>query len=254
VETRYIKVYRFSGRSPYLAVGTIDIHFDYPRAKYFIIADPWVYSWEPYRVIVKIQPKVPSKAVFSVTHSDGDVEDLGSDRVLDPPFGLYEKTIECRARTVGEEVFRVRLTKLVPFDPLPDEEVSITVAVREYPVRVVIVRQGAAVGMVDTRTTTLPAVRKIDTIGVLGDYEGYERDLRSVFRTYRLVFGSRLSRNIVVEKTGGRYAKIVYNGADLVVSGDIDRALPLLQLYQDYFRTWEAFYHTATYYGGEKLQ
>jgi len=254
VETQYIKIYRFSGRSPYIAIGTIDIHFDYSRAKYFLVSDPWVYPWEPYRVIIKIQPKIPSKIVFSVTHSDGEVEDLGSDRVLDPPFGLYEKIIECKARTVGEEIFRVRLTKLVPFDPFPDEEVSITVAVREYPVSVVVVRQGAAVGRVDTRTTTLPPVRKIGTLGVIGDYQGYERDLRSIFRTYRLVFGTRLDRNIVIERTSTRYTKIIYNGVDLIVSGDIDRVLPVLQLYQDYFRTWESFYHTATYYGGEKIQ
>jgi len=203
-------------------------------------------------VLFKFQPKLPSRAQVIVRHSDGEVEVLDEFDVYEPPFGMVEKSYEVSAKTAGDEVVIFRLSRLFP-DPVQAEEFSVTVPVREFPTRVVIVWRGAvARRVVSTRTTTLPMVRKIDRLGVLGDYRGYERELRSVFRVYRLYFGSRLERNIVLKKVKKPDVYIA-SYQNLYIRGNLEKALPLLPMYADYFRSNIYFGHYARYFGGDRI-
>jgi len=101
------------------------------------------------------------------------------------------------------------------------------------------------------RTVTLPKPRKVRELGVLGEYEGYETELRSVFSEYRLQFGRELERNIVVSP-GRMPTKISHNG-NIVLEGDIDRLLPLCLDFKHYLRTPIVFKHEAIVLGGIKL-
>jgi len=106
--------------------------------------------------------------------------------------------------------------------------------------------------VVDAGTTTLPSVRKVDRLGVLGDYEGYERELRSVFSAFRLYFGLRLERNIILKASRQLPYTIDYDG-DLTLVGDIEALLPVASMFADYFRSHFKYRHTVRVLGGARV-
>lgn len=254
----YLKFYRFSGRLPYLAYGKHEMVFEGDRGKYFIVADPWVYPWEKYTVLFRMQPKVPSKVTIEVTHSDKSKETLASFEVYEPPCWLVECKYRVSAKTEGKEVVKCIIEPLekIPFDQFGKDEVWCEIIVRKFPLHIVIVRRGGRARRPgrreQTRTTTLPGVRRLRRLGVLGDYKGYEKDLRSIFRIYSLQFGKKEDRNIILTKKDVHYVDISF-GKDLIVVGNLDKAIPLLRMYYDCFRTNFIFKWDARYYLGEKL-
>lgn len=200
-----------------------------------------------------MQPKIPSKVTVRVTHSDKSKETLASFEAFEPPCGLIERKYSTSAKSEGKEIVKCIVEPLIPFDPLEKDEVWCEIIVRETPPRVVIVRRGGrARGREDRRTTTLPRVRKLKTLGVLGDYKGYEKVLRSIFRIYNLWFNKKLERNIILIRKNVHYVDINF-GKDLIVTGNLDKCIPLLRMYYDCFRTNFIFKWSARYFFGEKI-
>lgn len=242
-----------AGRTPYILFNDLEEMWSGVRGVYFLLTDTWVYPFDRYKVVVKLRSYHPAELTVRVTHADQTEEVLARRRLL--PMEFYEGTFETSAAgVVGDELVSVVLSPLTGLDRLlaPQESLTVNVPVRDRPVSVVIRRAGAVRAVVDVRTWTLPPVRKVESLGVLGDYEGYERELRSVFSAFRLYFGLRLERNIILKASRQLPYTVDYDG-DLTLAGDIEALLPVASMFADYFRSHFKPHHTVRVLGGVKL-
>ena len=246
----YVIRKKVAGRTPYVILNYLQHSWRGLRGCYFVICDDWVYKFEPYKAVYKLRVQDLSKLVIKVVHSDLEEEILYS-KVVEP--GLFiENTYSLRAsNVVGSEWFTIYLYPVSRIHMIPYESYAVEVKVLEYPARIVIRRAGAVRGRTVRRTTTLPSVRKITVLGVLGDYQDYTRELRSIFSEYTLDYGHERTKNIMLSKKGK--TMVLWNGKNLVLKGDIDKILPLLYSYKDYFRTSYVFKQTSRIYGGLKI-
>jgi len=241
----------YTGRTPYILLNFLDEMWEGARGKYFVLTDDFVYPHDPYVFLLRLQTKLPSKLSIYVEHTDGrrSVIEKGITTV---PFRLYEvkKTLYAGSRTGYEKIF-IRLGKVFDLDPLPEEEFEVDVYVGRPPLKIIIRRRGRVGRRVIRRTTTLPQPRKVRTLGVLGDYEKYKYDLRSIFSAYHLDFGRKHDRNLILtEKVAP--SKIHYDG-DIHFVGDLDRIIPLGLDFTFYFRTNLKFTHDCYVFGGLKV-
>ncbi len=218
-----------------------------------MLTDTWCYPSERYKIAVKLRSYHPARLNVSVRHSDHVVESLDEKTLM--PMEFYEANLTASAgRSPGEEIVSITLNPLTFLDAtfIPQESYSVTIPVREFPTTIIVRREGRVDGRVNVATTRLPSVRKIAELGVLGDYAGYERELRSIFSPFRLRFGERLERNIILESARLFYTLIHYDG-DLRVRGNVESSLPLLIDFVDYFRSHFIYTHEVTALGGLKI-
>ena len=250
----YVKEKEIEGRLPYVLFNKLEEMWKGARGEYFLLTDTWVYPSEKYRLEVKLRPLHPAKLMVRVLHSDG-VEEVFKAKIM-LPLEFYEESFTTSSGGVeGEELCSIILSPITQVEKAilpPEESFTVNVPVISTPVQIVVRRQGAVGGRVDATTQTLPAVRKIMDLGVLGDYGGYERELRSIFAIFRLYFGSRLSRNIILKK-GHEPSRINYDG-DLYLNGILDKLIPLGTQFTSYFRSHITFKHEVLAVGGERRQ
>ena len=242
----YVKTLSVAGRTPYVLFNRLQETWRGTRGVIFCLSDTWVYRFEPYKVAMKVRCLRSGTFIFRVTHSDGVIDEKINEKV--PPGKFYDETFDFYGGSkVGDEVIEFIFEA---GSMGSDEKYQFNIPVLEYPKRIVIRREGVVAGRPVTTTRTLPAVRKVTTLGVLGDYEGYERDLRSIFSEYSLKFGEKLEKNIILVK-GGKVSSILFDG-NLTLKGDIDKLLPLTFAFKPYFRSQEVYRHEAKVFGGWK--
>lgn len=240
----YVKTEQVAGRRPYVIWNQLDEVWRGTRGAIYCVSDTWVYKFEPYKMVAKVRCLRPGRFILRVTHSDGKEEALLDESVY--PGKFYDKTFSLNGGSaVGDEVIEFLFNPKVLGT---GEKYQFNIPVLAYPTTIVIRREGIVAGRVDETTRTLPAVRKLTSLGVLGEYEGYERTLRSIFSEYTLMFGEELGRNLVLNPTNG-VSSIIYNG-NLTLNGDIGKIIPLTLIFKDYLRSQETFGHKATVLGG----
>jgi len=245
-EMLYVKTLSVAGRTPYVIFNRLQETWRGTRGVIFCFSDTWVYRFEPYKVAMKVRCLRPGTFIFRVTHSDEVIEEKINEKV--PPGKFYDETFTFYSGgKVGDEIVQF------VFKPKAlgeEEKYQYNIPVLEYPVRIVIRREGVVVGRPIEVTRTLPAVRKVTSLGVLGDYQGFERDLRSIFSEYTLRFGEKLEKNIILSKEG-KISSILFDG-NLTLTGNIGKLLPLMFEFKPYFRSQEVLRHEAKVLGGRK--
>ena len=242
----YVKTLSVAGRLPYVIFNRLEEVWRGTRGAIFCLSDTWVFRFEPYQIAMKARCLRPGTFILKITHSDEKEEELINEKVY--PGKFFEKTFTSYGGSkVGDEVVQF----LFRPEALGNEEkYQYNIPVLEYPTKIVIRRQGVVAGRPVEVTRTLPAVRKVTSLGVLGDYQGIERDLRSIFSEYRLKFGEKLEKNIILSREG-KISTILFDG-NLTLMGDIEKLLPLMFEFKPYFRSQEVYRHEAKVLGGRK--
>jgi len=244
----YVERLKVAGRMPYVVVNKLEDTWRGTRGAVYATSDTWVYRFEPIKLVAKVRCLRPGRFTLKVIHSDDREEVFVDEPVY--PGRFFDKSVTFYAGSEeGEE--KVEFVFAPFFKSGQSEEYWFTIPVLTKPVAHVVRREGGrVVGRPVERTRTLPRVRKVAVLGVLGDYEGYERQLRSVFSEYTLKYGAEGDRNIVIKKAK-RPHWIVYDG-NLILHGDVDRLIPLCFRFKDYFRSQVVYRHEARIIGGRK--
>jgi len=242
----YVKTLSVAGRIPYVIFNRLEEVWRGTRGAIFCLSDTWIFRFEPYQIATKVRCLRPGAFILKITHSDGKEEELINEKVY--PGKLYDEIFASYGGSeVGDEVVQF----LFKPEALGNEEkYQYNIPVLEYPTRIVIRREGVVAGIPRVDTVTLPAVRKVRSLGVLGDYQGFERELRSIFSEYSLKFGEKLEKNIILSKEG-KISTILFDG-NLTLTGDIEKLLPLMFEFKPYFRSQEVYKHEAKVLGGRK--
>jgi len=244
---RYLTTIKVAGRTPYVLLNVVDEVYRSVNVALLAFSDPWVYPLDKYLVTWKLRVYPRLRFILKVTHSDGSENVIKDTRVKAFRFLEGVETVQA-ANKVGSEVvefmFKPRIRR--------EEVFRYNVEVREKPGPVIIRFEGGRRARPNVRTVTLPMPRKVRKLGVLGEYEGYERDLRSVFSEYELVFGKELERNLIIRPK--RLPHLLKHDGNLTLQGNVNKLLPICLDFKHYLRTPIIFTHTAIAVGGIKTK